>query len=342
MARSKPYNQAEMQLYRRSRERLRQQRAFGPTPMLRDCSKSWEYGWTNQIDGRRACRSDACRPGDPWGCSALKIRRFRVWTSELLRRWLRADRAAFIGLFEVTGERSGNLAELWEASSEALKAAVQKRRRSLQSAGASGFLYTRAVTRSVKREWIVRRWVVVGFGGELDAWALQSLSARVGESWDDSAVARRGVAAARFVGFAPVQRHEVDAVAQVVVGDELSTERGACLDASSVFRDSIKLSFGICPDELTPESMARLYYEGVGSGRGRLGDSYVEYATSMGGIALWNAYANRGDISDVGRAWNECLSAAKSVPVSHLPYPGRKRAPSYREKRRRWAGCGKK
>ena len=160
----------EQQLYRETHRLTKLQWEIGPLRGQFGCWRSpgiVEGG--EKFDWSVRCKSSACKPGDPYGCSMLKAREYSERTKHLLGEWLGAGHQAYATLFEVTGQPGEDLRAVYRASQKAMRTLLSGKRwvGRKQRFGISGQITSLSFAKSAQGSWIVRRWLILAMGVSL-------------------------------------------------------------------------------------------------------------------------------------------------------------------------------
>lgn len=319
--------QPELQrLKKDSRRRLELQWKYGPLAKLRTCSSgeraavragrfieykgeiirplSSEY----RLDGKFACRMNACRPGDPLGCSMTNARRYKKRTEYAATQWLRGGegRSLYLMQLEAIGAVGQKPGEVVDRVIEATKTAVSRQpwARARQQYDLAGKILTFSVGK-ISEQWIVRRRVLIAGGRELRENELVRFARGIERRWT------KGLDEidTRAYGLREVLEYEIPAVAQFMTGCVSPVD-----PAEEPWLSNLMREFKADPAEQSPRELAEAFWEAKGARE----SDFWQYVRGMIWLPVWTAKPGRGD-DRLTERWNVCVQDARKVVGNGIP-----------------------
>ena len=251
------------------------------------------WRWT---DGRQRCKSNSCRPGDPFGCSETKARNQYDRTEHLLSGWLRAGHYAYVISFAVTGTRGSGLETLIDEAQAGMKRALGSSSwvAEKKAAGVVGQISSLAVAQNNAGAWVVRRRLALAVVDPLNKVALEKLRANLIQRWERASYTE--LQATKFRGVAPSTS---SAAAQFISG--YSGEFDPVIPSGSNPWEAA------ATDERRPSDLDLA------------SDSFSEFAHATKGRQLWSAQVQKSSDSDEVQLWNRFLEQSVALEERYIP-----------------------
>jgi hypothetical protein len=209
----------EQQQYRDSYELTKLQWEIGPLAGQFQCSRNADTA-SGPMSGTLRCKSNACKPGDLFGCATINARDRSNRIAFVLDGWLDSGHAADLALFEVTGRSGESLRAVLETAQKAMLVLFsggqwQSQRRRM---GIAGQISCLEVANSGRGHWIIRRWLILGSEVDLSDAQRVSLSKSLTATWEKSLDKALGSVERRSVSLRPLGRSEVRYMAEYITG----------------------------------------------------------------------------------------------------------------------------
>lgn len=289
--------------------------------------------WIRKWDWRRRCKSNACRPGNPFGCADINARMFRNRTAHILNAWLGAGHAIYLAAFAATGEDGASLNDVMSAVQKGVRAAVLDRGPELAHAGVVGRTFGRSVAYGPGKRWTVRRWVLLGMERHLDNRALNRLDNGIGRAWSRVTAENPLFSDARTFSVRSIAKFEVRGVTELIWGSPSSLIE----DSEAAFTEGLRIEYEIADVRRSPADLCRAYFDAMRSNnRGRTkalnadGLAFAEFADSVSIKGTWTTYVSHARTESASE-WNEAVATARKLRPSYLDVPVRSSRPKFEQ-----------
>lgn len=313
------------------------ERAFIKELYARQLAASYELEpetvWVREWDWRRRCKSNACRPGNPFGCADINARMFRNRTAHVLNAWLGAGHAIYLAAFAATGEEGASLNDVMSAVQKGVRAAVLDRAPELAHAGVVGRIFGRSVAYGPGKRWTVRRWVLLGTERHLEDLALNRLDTGIGRAWSRVAAKNPLFVDARRFSVRSIAKFEVRGVTELIWGSPSSSIE----DSEDAFTEGLRIEYELADVRRSPADLCRAYFGAMGSNNGGRtkamnadGLAFAEFADSVSIKGTWTSYVSHAR-TDSASVWNEAVAAARKLRPSYLDVPVRSSRPKFEQ-----------
>lgn len=313
---------AKWRLYLKSMELLKTQWVIGPLAGHRGCcrlplaaTKRWLASnpkarirlW-QFASGRYRCRSNSCRPGDPFGCSMANERLNEDRTESIVGSWIGADHSVYLCRFDVYGEPGDALDHVMDAAQLAMKQALGSGSwlASKVKHGVAGQIMSLSI-RSFANRWVVRRWLILGTAGELEAEEIVELTRSLRSRWGRSLNRGEKQFSLRTSALKAVGADDVLATAQLVTGTDASV-----IDMAARYRGSEADLVGLYGDSEVGGSEELAIFELPEPSR-----DFMEYANALFAVKTWSAYRSGGS-REIDAAWNRSIDDARAIKHRYI------------------------
>lgn len=333
-------NTVAQRLYTQSFRDLNDQWSCGPLDAHRNCCRGVvkdkrlrsDLGGTVWVpiggiytSGRERCKSNSCRPGDPWGCSMVNARHNWKRSRAAFERWVDsgAGRSVYVVRFTSAGQHGAKPAAVLNSATWGISRILAGGSwiRERKQFGLIGHIVTTSVSAELRVQgnidWTVHKWATFAGDRVLDEDELSDLRRRAASRWDRAIDDSKVDTLTRVSDLQPVTRKDIDAVMQASSGALSPLDRSA-----SKLPARLAVQWGSID---TAVSMADL--------RRNDRDRFREYALAVERKKLWTPNRLSADDSqDPG--WSDILSDVRAMMPEYLDGP-------FETKRRLSSGKGK-